>query len=189
MQTNILVTPQGYDFKANAIVSTTAAQLDLLLAALIERVKDANVEQLEWQPRRGVNTIGMLLAHIAVAEVYWVSIADRRIESDEELDQLIQDIVGIRMEEDGIPISKDDVHPRALAGKTAAGYLAMLRRARAMTHESLRDWEDSSLQETWMTQGRVISRSWVLYHLVEHFAHHLGQLSQLVSLNYMFQCG
>lgn len=67
-----LLVPDGYDRGISPIVSTTAAQLDALLATLIRRVGEATTEQLEWQLRPGTNTVGMLLAHLAVVEVYWV---------------------------------------------------------------------------------------------------------------------
>jgi uncharacterized damage-inducible protein DinB len=46
----------------------------------------------------------------------------------------------------------------------------------------LRGWGDSTLQETSTVDGEEISRAWMLYHLLEHFAHHRGQIALLDSL-------
>jgi uncharacterized damage-inducible protein DinB len=178
----MLSMPEGYDPATSPVISNTAAQLDALLATLTRRVGEATREQLEWQPRPGTNTIGMLLAHLAVVEVYWVEAVGRGIESDAEADGIVQGILGIRMEEDGMPLPEDGAHPRHLAGKTAADYLEMLGRARSATHRALRSWNDRRLAETRMVDGREVSLAWVLYHLVEHFAYHLGQIGLLTSL-------
>lgn len=181
--------PEGYDPETSPIVSNTAAQLDALLATLIRRVGEATPEQLEWQLRPGTNTIGMLLAHLAVVEVYWVEAVGRGIESDEEADRAVQGILGIRMEDDGMPLSEDGTHPPSLAGKTVADYLEILRRARSATHRTLRSWDDQMLEETRMVDGREVSLAWLLYHLVEHFSYHLGQIAQLDSLRRRIQGG
>lgn len=97
---------------------------------------------LAVQLRPGTNTIGMLLAHLAVVEVYWVEAVGRGIESDEEADRIVQGILGIRMEEDGMPLPEGGANPPSLAGKTMADYLEILRRARSTTHRTLRSWND-----------------------------------------------
>ena len=182
-----LPVPEGYNPETSPIVRTTAAQLDALLATLTRRVEEATPEQLEWQLGPGTNTIGMLLAHLAVVEVYWVEAVGRGIDSDEEADRIVQGILGIRMEEDGMPLPENGTHPRSLAGKTAADYLEMLRRARSATHHALRSWDDRGLAETRTVDGREVSLAWLLYHLVEHFAYHLGQIAQLASLRRRIQ--
>ena len=152
-----LPVPEGYDPETSPIVSTTAAQLDALLATLTRRVGEATPEQLEWQLRPGTNTIGMLLVHLAVVEVYWVEAVGRGIDSDEDANRIIQGILGIRMEEDGMPIPENGTHPSSLAGKTADDYLEILRKARSATHHSLRSWHDRRLAETSRWPGGLAS--------------------------------
>jgi len=183
-----LPVPAGYRPGVSPVVGATAAQLDALLATLAARVGEATPEQLEWQLRPGVNTIGMLLAHLAIAEVYWVSMAAGGGGSDEEAGRTVESVLGIRMEDDGMPMPADATPPASLAGRTAAGYLELLRRAREETHRVLRRLDDRQLAEIRTVDGREISLGWVLYHLVEHFAYHLGQISLLAALH-RHQCG
>ncbi len=178
----MLPVPEGYDVATSPIISNAAAELDALLAALTRRMEEAPRELLEWQLRPGVNTIGMLLAHLAIVEVFWVQCASRGIDSDEEVNEIVQGILGIRIEADGMPLAEGGVHPRALAGKSAADYLELLGRARSATHRVLLSWNDRRLSETPMVDGREVCLSWILYHLVEHFAYHLGQIGLLISL-------
>lgn len=174
-----LKTPEGYDPARAPVVSSSAAQLDLLLANLRRRMRDATVAQLEWQLRPGVNTVGMLLAHLAVAEAYWVAIFSPGVG---DADEIIGAVIGIHGDDDGMPLPAHGAHPRSLSGKTVADYFDLLDRARAATHRLLQGWDDGSLEETSTVDGEEISRAWMLYHLVEHFAHHRGQIALLDNL-------
>ena len=48
------------------------AQMDDQSRRLTEHTRGATADELAWQPAPGLQTIGMLLAHIAVVEVYWM---------------------------------------------------------------------------------------------------------------------
>jgi uncharacterized damage-inducible protein DinB len=183
MHPHRLQPPEGYDPRAVATCAL-AAQLDPLLRSLTHRVQGASIAELEWQLRPGVNTIGMLLAHLAVVEVFWMQAATRGIDSHDESDRIVLDTLGIHMEDDGLPLPPDGIHPPALAGRTAAEYLELLRRARRATHETLRGWDDSTLEQTRLIDGGEVSCGWILFHVVEHFAHHLGQIGLLASLRH-----
>jgi hypothetical protein len=181
MQKRTLISPAGYEPRAIA-TRTLASQLDPLLAVLSAGVKEASVAELEWQLRPGVNTTGMLLAHLALAETYWMQMVCRDIESPEEWDRIAVEVIGIRMDGDGMPLAPQGLHPATLAGRTASDYLEMLRRAREATHATLRGWGDHELEQTCRVDGREVSRAWILFHVVEHFAQHLGQIALLGSI-------
>ena len=86
------------------------------------------------------------------------------------------------MSDDELPLAPDGAHPRALAGKTAAEYLDLLWRARQATHATLRAWDDASLERIHVADGAEVTRAWILFHVVEHFAQHAGQITLLASL-------
>ena len=69
MPDHLLAFPQGYDPDTQAIVGLMAASLDDQSRRLREMVAGLEVEHLEWQERPGRNTIGMLMAHLAVAQI------------------------------------------------------------------------------------------------------------------------
>jgi len=60
--------PSGYDQKTQAIVGLFAAQFDDMLRRLKKVVEELEVRHLEWQPAPGMNTVGMLLAHLRSEE-------------------------------------------------------------------------------------------------------------------------
>lgn len=186
METRALKYPSGYDPKSQSVVCLFAAQFDDQLKLLKDETKGLAVEHLEWQLRPGMNTIGMLLAHLAVVEVFWIVVAAQEITLEPEGDELNLKIIGIRMDDDGLPAKPADLHPATLKGKTIADYFTMLDKARASVHLELGKWKDTELEGTFIrkrgTQERKITRMWTLYHVLEHFAGHFGQILLLKHL-------
>jgi uncharacterized damage-inducible protein DinB len=165
---------RGYNPKTQRLVGLFAAQLDDQLTRLEKDVKDLTVEQLEWQLKPGMNTIGMLLAHNALVEVWWIKIAPNEIPWDSEGKALVQKYCGI--EDDGLPLPPDGVHPSYLKGFTAEKYLGILARSRRLIHSVLKKWQDKDLDKFYKAGKSRLSRSWTLYHVLEHFCAHYGQI-------------
>lgn len=124
----------------------------------------------------------MLLAHLAICEVFWVEVVGQEIESEAVGDRIVREIVGLGIEDDGMPLAKDGAHPSSLAGQSAGDYLERLEWARAATHRTLRSWTDLDLETTRRVDGREVTLAWLLHHIVEHFSHHAGQIAQIASL-------
>jgi uncharacterized damage-inducible protein DinB len=177
-----LLIPPGYDAVTNPRVASFAAQLDDQLALLKKHVSDLEVAHLEWQPRPGVNTVGMLLAHLAIVDVWWISIATRGLTPGPDTDAVFRRTIGIGMDDDGMPVPPDGGHPPTLAGKHLTHYLRLLDAARASTHDVMRTWRDIDLSATYTFRDRSQSREWTVYHVLEHFCGHYGQVLLLKHL-------
>jgi uncharacterized damage-inducible protein DinB len=176
-----LIVPTGYDPAANPRVASFAAALDDQLALLKRNTADLEVRHLEWQPHLGVNTIGMLLAHLALVDIWWMRIAPHEVpELDHE--RITREIAGIGMDDDGLPLSPGGRHPSSLAGKTIQHYLRMVDAARETTHQELRRWRDADMPSTYSFRDRIVSREWTVYHVLEHFCGHHGQILLLKHL-------
>lgn len=186
MQKRELKYPSGYDPKTQATTLLFAAQFDDQLRLLKDAVGKLAIPQLEWQPQRGMNTVGMLLAHLAVVEVFWINVAANEIPVEPEGDEVLIKTIGIKADDDGLPIKPDGLHPQTLSGKSIADYFAMLDKARAAIHIELKQWQDAELEGTYTRkrgdQEIHITRSWTLYHVLEHFAAHFGQILLLKHL-------
>jgi len=134
-----------------------------------------------WQPAPRTNTLGMLVAHVALAEVNLtqvVLLAEPRGHT--------ADVLGLTTDDDGMPIEQyGGEPPRALEGRDEAFFRGLLDRAEAHTIEACRGLEESSLGEPIARPPRpdgsyrVFDRRWALHHLVEHAAQHLGQVHVL----------
>lgn len=182
MHPKTLPIPEGYAPEDAAAVALLAAELDEQLRVLAKRLAGADVAALEWQLRPGVNTTGMLLAHLAVSEAYWFHAVFQGKVGRAEEDPAVRAVLGIGMADDGMPLAPDGGHPASLGGWTLADYLALLGRARAATHATLGTWRDGDLQRTVETEEGPLSRAWIAFHVADHFAHHAGQIALLRSL-------
>ncbi len=165
---------RGYDPKTQSRVGLFAAMLDDQLKRLKAEVKDLTVEQLEWQQRPGMNTIGMLLAHLSLVEVWWIRVAPAGIPWEPEGKKIIQKTCGI--EDDGLPLGPDGVHPSYLKGFTLEQYFAVLAKGRRVVHASMKKWRDKDLDKLYTGGKSQLSYVWTLYHVLEHFSGHYGQI-------------
>jgi len=166
----------GYDPDRQRSLGLFAASLDDQLSKTKKFLGAMTIAELEWQSSPGMNTIGMLLAHNALVEVFWMSAAGMGISWGPESDKRIREIICIGGEEDGMPLDADGKHPEALLGKNLDDYLRMLDSARAATHDILSGWTDDSLDESYSMQEQLLSRGWTLYHVLEHYICHYGQI-------------
>jgi uncharacterized damage-inducible protein DinB len=160
-------------------VASFLAQLDELRARMFTDLEDITPAELEWQPRAGTNTIGMLLEHIAIVEVFWTQVGlQARPEAD---DAEAQAALGMGMDDDGMPIPENGGPPAVLAGKDLAFYRDQIERGREYLRAVAKSLGGSDLSgDIHRTRKdgtvRVYDRRWVLYHLVEHLAGHYGQI-------------
>jgi uncharacterized damage-inducible protein DinB len=175
VEENVLVPPAGY---AASEVGLFLAQMDDQNLRLIEDTRGADAAELAWQPAPGMNTIGMLLAHIAVVEVFWLSVASSRPYDCEA-------VLGIGGDDDGIPLPAGAAPPAILAGKPLEFYDDLLARARAYSKGIAQQWTAADLDvRVERTRRRdkvreVLNRRWILYHVLEHEAGHYGQINLL----------
>ena len=156
------------------------AQLDDQSRRLREDTRGLTRDELEWQPARGLNTIGMLLAHIALVEVYWVYVAAEG--TREGLD--CRPLLGIGIEDDGMPMPEHGQPPATMSGRPLDFFDDLLARARAYTKRRVAEFGDDDLgrfvtvEPRWVKGSTyVMETRWILYHLVEHLAGHYGQVN------------
>ncbi len=171
--TNRIVLPRG---RRATEVASFFAQLDELSGRMVEDVRGATPAELAWQSKRGHNTIGMLLLHIAIVEAFWTLVAEERFSP-----AALRRALGVDLDDDGMPLPPAGLPPAALRGRTLAWYTNVLRRARAFARRRTARFTRADLD-------RVITRTrrngervrqnirWILYHVLEHQAGHYGQV-------------
>jgi hypothetical protein len=169
-----LVPESGYRSREVALF---VAQLGDQLRLLREDTRELTPDALGWQPAPGMNTIGMLLAHIAIVEVFWTQAGPLRMKEFET-----DSVLGIDLDHgDGMPLAEGSAPPAGLAGKNLAYFDDLLARGRSYLEEHARAVEDADLDFVVHrlrkdgTERRYTIR-WVYYHLVEHFSGHYGQI-------------
>ena len=170
---SVIVIPSGY---ASREVASFIAQLDDQLLRQKEQTRTLTPADLEWQPAPGMNTIGMLMAHQAIAELGWTGLG---IEDLQRSEIRFQEILGI--DDSGVPLAPNGVPPVALAGKDLAYFDDLLDRARKHLKRVAAAVNDSDLtliRSRTRPNGelRELEVRWGLYHMLEHFAGHFGQI-------------
>ena len=180
MKKNEIKIPRGYDPRTQMKIGLFASQLDDQLKRLRNNVKDFTVKQLEWQQRPGMNTIGMLLAHLALVEYWWINLAPKGVQWEPDGKKRIHKVCGF--EDDGLPMKPNERHPKYLKGYNLENYLKVLTKVRNLIHREMKTWHDRDLEKSYKLGNRQISRMWTLYHVLEHFAGHFGQVLLLKHL-------
>lgn len=154
------------------------AQLAELRAKLLREVDQLTPAQLSWHPNPLTESIGTQLLHIAAVEWSWI----------------FQDIFG-RPDadfdgwEEAFPIRVD--RPQ-VTGRPLAAFTAKLASVREQTLDALRGLTEADLArlvgeapvgEGEEARSKLYTIDWILFHLVEHEAHHFGQIELLRRLN------
>lgn len=172
--TTLLETPPGYRSRD---VARFVWQMDEQRRALLDGTRGLTPADLSWQPAPGMNTMGMLLAHIAYAEVHVVQVAVLG-----EPRGHAQDVIGITEADEGMPLAKGAPPSPALDGKPLSFFDDLLKKSRDYTRGVCRDLDEEDLLRP-ITRPprpdgtvRVFNPGWALYHLIEHEAGHRGQI-------------
>jgi uncharacterized damage-inducible protein DinB len=168
---------------ASPTVARYLWQLEDQTRRLLDATRDLTPAALAWQMAPGVNTMGMLFAHIAVAEAHMCAVLlEGRPTSD------LKAVLGIVEDDDGMPLPPDGRPPATLAGKGMDFYSDLLRRARAETQRVARTLTEADLDRRITRHPadgttRIYNVDWSLYHFVEHTAGHHAQILQLKHLH------
>ena len=141
----------------------------------MSEVTGLSVEQLDWHPDAQTESIGTLLLHLAAIEWSWMH----------------EDIFGAAAGQypgrwdEALPIR---VGAPQVTGRPLALYLAQLERSRDLTLTILRGFTDADLSrlvgEAAPPPGRerrsvLYTIDWVIWHVLEHEALHVGQIELL----------
>jgi uncharacterized damage-inducible protein DinB len=173
---HFILEPKGYRDTESGLFM---AQFDELSRNMWADLPDIKPAELAWQPAPGMNTIGMLLAHMAVVEVFWIQRTGKGFDAAG-----LHKVLGIGVDDDGMPCPAGGAPPAALKGWTIADYLALHGKARAFAKRAAKKLTATDLERTIDVKRRDGSRMrlnvrWILHHLLEHFAGHYGQVLML----------
>ena len=163
-QTRTIAAVPGFVPKVGQFV----AQLEDVRRQLKKYVEGLTPEQLSWFPNPKVESIGTLLLHIAAVECSWIGedIMRRPMADDWKI------AFPIRF---GIP---------QITGQPLDFYLKTLDAVREQTKKDLATLHEDDLPRliTPLDPGDPSSTmkfttEWILYHVIEHEAHHKGQIA------------
>lgn len=145
------------------------AQLQRTRAELLRQVEHLTPAQLSWHPNDTIESIGTQMLHVAAVEWSWI----------------YGDILGGSPDND-YPGSWKEAAPIQLgvpqvSGKPLAYFTDRLQQDRDAILAALNGLTDTDLPRmiTDEESGDQFSVDWILFHLVEHEAHHAAQVELL----------
>ena len=141
--THVIREPRGYRSREAALF---LAQFDALSAIMWEDLAGATAAELAWQAGPGQNTIGMLLAHMALVEVIWIQRAGEGNDYD-----ALPGVLGIGLMDAGMPLPANGTPPASLRGWTLADFRDLHGRARAFAKRAAKRLTDADLESVVVT--------------------------------------
>ncbi len=144
---------------------------------LLAAIGDLGPDQLALRAAPGEWTIWQLASHMAGARAYWLH--DVLGEGDPAIRDMFRvastTVPGLPIEQAGW--EDDESHPRTAAEIAAAFHLTW-----GMVAECLERWtaDDITVEIPQRGSDRHTTRGWVVWHLMEHEAHHGGAISAVL---------
>jgi len=137
-------------------------------------VNTLSKEQLFASPVEGESSIGSYLMHLAEVDIYWLEVLSG-IQQPEELKTKCYYNTWFD--------SGKDFNPPKGALEISE-YLDVNLSSRKNFLDYISTLSDSDLEEIIIQKGRTkefkISKKWIIYHILEHEAHHRGQMFMLI---------
>jgi uncharacterized damage-inducible protein DinB len=161
-------------------LNSATSQLDLLKTELIEvrnnlmtAIKGIDQDMLDFTPdQKTVESIATLLLHVAAIEWSWI----------------FEDIFGEEMEYEKWKHAfalREGVDVDQIRDKPLGYFKEILIETRSQIFEALDRFEDKDLDRIFpegKEEGRRFTLRWIIYHIIEHEAMHIGQISLLKRL-------
>ncbi len=145
------------------------AMLQKVREKLLKRIDGLTKKELDYTPdEKSVETIGTLLLHIAAVEWSWI----------------FEDMDGLEMDYEKWKHAfslREDI-PQ-IKGQGLQFYIEQLAEVREEVLKRLSDMTDSQLSHLVELNQAVVSIEWILFHIIEHEAMHIGQISMLKRMN------
>jgi uncharacterized damage-inducible protein DinB len=126
-------------------------------------------EMVDWRREAPLNSIGVLLYHIALIEADWL-LDD--IEGRGEPPRWVADLLPYADRDDGGRLTRID-------GQPLATHLDRMARIRAFLIDELRDMTADELHAPRSRARYDVSPAWVLHHLLQHEAEHRSHIAWL----------
>lgn len=144
------------------------AMMEKARERLIKRVESLSNDVLDYSPHgRNIETIGTLLLHIAGVEWSWIF---------EDINDTAMDYEKWKH---AFPL-REGIDQ--LTGQGIQFYLDRLAEVRKEVYEWLKTIDDDYLERTLQLGNTEVNVEWIIFHLIEHEAMHIGQISILLRL-------
>ncbi len=147
---------------------------------VLDAIGDLGPEQLALRTAPDEMAIWQIASHMAGSRAYWFH------DILGEGDPAVRDMFRVASTTvPGLPLvdagwEDDEIHPR-----TATEIVHAFRETWGLIEGCLERWtpDDLTVQLQQGSSGRLTTRAWVIWHLMEHEAHHAGAISLVLGTN------
>ena len=166
---------ENTELKLNPRLSLLWWMLEDVRKVTLKGIEGLSKEQLFQTPIEGEYPVGAYIMHIAEAEVYWLQVLTGT-KIDKEIKKRIYYDSWMN------PSKSDAESPNKPLEINE--YLEAINSVRELLEEYMFSLKDSDLDGFVMQRRKdgdhKILRKWIIYHLIEHEAHHRGQMMLLI---------
>ncbi|MFZ1321755.1 MAG: DinB family protein [Ignavibacteria bacterium] len=139
-------------------------------------VNHLSKEQLFEAPVKGEYPIGSYLMHLAECEIFWLEVLSGITQPEELKKKSYYDVWYDAFKDASPPLSAPEI----------SDYHEVMSEARKNLLDYMATMKDSDLEKmvSFKTGSgeKSFSKKWIIYHLIEHEAHHRGQIFMLMRM-------
>ncbi len=132
---------------------TVLSILEQLHAEMIAIAEEVGPQGMNWSPRTGFNSIYAIATHAAGSQLWW-----------------------IKENMAGVVVERDRASEFSASGESPARLLDQFRSAQAVTRDILDAVTSDDMRALRDVRGRSVTIRWILLHVIEHTATHLGHM-------------
>lgn len=139
-------------------------------------IKDLSKDQLYEKPLGKEFPIGSYIMHLAECEIFWLEVLSGITQPEDLKKRSYYDVWYDAFKDPSPPLSAPEI----------SDYHEVLSEARKNLFDYMSTMKDSELEETVSFKSgageKSFSKKWIIYHLIEHEAHHRGQMFMLIRM-------
>jgi len=139
----------------------------------LKGIEELTQEKLFQAPAEGEFPIGAYLMHFGEVDTHWYS---------ELTGQQMPDEIRKRVYEySWFDVPAENFNPPSIAPEVNE-YLGAIAETRKVLFDYMDKMKDSELEDVVRLKknGEPLTKKWIIYHLIEHEAHHRGQMFMLI---------
>lgn len=155
-------------------------QLEDIRRVLLEGVEHLTKEQLFEPPVQGEFPIGAYMMHMAEVDLGWLAVLSQ------DSVEISDDIKKRSYYNAWYDAWGDDVGEPPAEALEVQTYLDVMAETRKMLLDYINTLTDDDLEEVisrkYGEKEQKFTKKWIIYHLIEHEAHHRGQMFMLIRM-------
>lgn len=162
-----------FDRKNDRSIDYLLGILEDVRATTLQALKNISNQELDWQCKKGWNTIGALLSHISALEHYFrIEYIEERKLTEEENQKWLP------------ALDMGEYLPQLICNRSIGDYVAEFTESRRMLMQALTgmSFDRFSRRMEGYDSDTGCNLAWVLFHMAEDEIYHRGQISILRKL-------